>query len=703
MQFGAPQQPKTVPLIREELRLLSAANNTDGSPAWMLQDPINNKFYRIGWLDFEMLSRWELHLIDDIVQGVNNETTLDIDDQNVLNLVSFLNIHRLLQANTAAAVDQLINEAGRNKKAFLTQLVHHYLFFRIPLIKPQVLLAKCLPYLRWVFSPVTAFTVLMITLTGLFLVTRQWDTFKSTFVDQLSLSGAISFGVALVFSKCLHELGHAFTATRYNVRVAHMGIALLVMFPMPYTDTSESWKLTNPKQRLNIASAGIITELALAGIATLAWSLSADGAFKSALFFLATTSWVLTLLINVSPFMRFDGYFILSDLLDFPNLHERSTAIAKTWMRRTLLGFKEDYVEEFSTNKRRALTIFATITWLYRLTVFIGIAWLVYYFFFKVLGIILFVIELAWFVFLPIWKELTIWFVRRSEIKPSRILIGLLLIISLLILGLMPWQTSVRGHAWVHATQQTVIFTPTAGKLASLAKNGPVVIGQGLFSLSSPDIANDALRAQGLSDAREMEMRGLSGIENGEEQRAQLQSQQDKFNAEVKLYEDELSRMDLVAPFTGVLQDIDESLSVGTWVHPKQAMAVLINPQTWAADALVEEAQINRVQVGNKVKITIHNGSYHVFNGQVQEIDTTKVSTLPHNMLDVQHGGEIATLPNDKSVPVLGFYKVRIKFDQQPNLQKMTLANVSITTEAKAWLPNVFNRLAALFVRESGF
>ena len=95
--------------------------------------------------------------------------------------------------------------------------------------------------------------------------------------------------MALVFAKALHEMGHAVTATRYGVRVAHMGVALLVMFPMLYTDTSESWKISNPRQRLAIASAGIITELALAGLATLAWGLSPDGAIRSALFFLATT------------------------------------------------------------------------------------------------------------------------------------------------------------------------------------------------------------------------------------------------------------------------------------------------------------------------------------------------------------------------------------------------------------------------------
>ena len=100
-----------------------------------------------------------------------------------------------------------------------------------------------------------------------------------------------------------------------------MGIAFVVLWPMLYTDTGESWKLRSSRQRLAIASAGILCELSLAGLSTLGWALSDPGPLRNALLYLATTSWVLSLALNASPFMRFDGYFILSDLLDFPNLH----------------------------------------------------------------------------------------------------------------------------------------------------------------------------------------------------------------------------------------------------------------------------------------------------------------------------------------------------------------------------------------------
>ena len=700
---ATPARPTKVCALREELRLIPAANNVDGSPAWMIQDPINNKFYRIGWLDFELLLRWQQVDIQHIVDDTNNETTLDVDADNVHELVDFLGQNKLLQSNSAEAVNRLITEKNKQKQSAFNWLVHHYLFFRIPLIKPQVLLANILPYFRWLFSPITAFVVLAITLTGLFLVARQWDAFSSTFIEQLTIAGFLSYGLALMCTKFLHEFGHAITATRYGVRVGHMGIAMLVMFPMPYTDTSESWKLTDNKQRLHIAAAGIITELCLAGIATLAWSLSPDGAIKSALFFLATSSWLLTLAVNASPFMRFDGYFILSDLLDFPNLHERAGNLAKTWLRRTVLGVQDAWPENFSAKKRRTLILFSCITWAYRMLVFIGIAWLVYYLFFKVLGIILFLVEILWFIVIPIWRELAVWAKRRSEIKLNRIILSLTSIGVLIALGMAPWQTTVKGFGWVHANNQHIIYTPTAGKLVAMVKAGSVAQGQQIFTLNSPDIALEALKSEGLAQSREAELRSLSGQEDGESRRATLENQQDKFNAEVKLYKDELSRMDLTAPFAGTLQDIDDSLSIGTWVHPKNAMAVLIDPQSWIIDAMIEEAEISRVKLGDTAEIYLQDADFNKLVGKVTAIDTAKINTLPHPMLDAQYGGNIATLQGDKSIPTQGFYKVRVQFSQQPALNKMALAHVQIETQAKAWLPTIFERVAALLVRESGF
>lgn len=117
-----------------------------------------------------------------------------------------------------------------------------------------------------------------------------------------------------------------------------MGVAFLVLWPFLYTDTGEAWRLHDRRQRLTIVAVGLLCELAVTGLATLAWDLTGNQDARQVFFYLATTAWVLSLLVNASPFMRFDDYFLLSDLLD---LHERSFALARTALRNTLLGWDD--------------------------------------------------------------------------------------------------------------------------------------------------------------------------------------------------------------------------------------------------------------------------------------------------------------------------------------------------------------------------
>jgi putative peptide zinc metalloprotease protein len=698
-----------LPPLREELRLLPAAVNHDGSPAWMVQDPVNNRFFRIGWLDFEVLLRWTEGNARAVADSVSAETTLSADESDVGALLAFLEQHSLLKADTPQAADRLRKRALLLKQDPYDWLLHHYLFFRVPLVRPQLWLAKLLPFLAWVFTPAALFAIVGLTLTGIFLAARQWETFASTVVDHLTWSGLLGYSLALVFAKTLHEMGHALTATRYGVRVAHMGVAVLVMFPMLYTDTGESWKLTRPRQRLAIASAGIIAELALAGLATLAWSLAPEGSFKNAMFFLATTSWALTVLLNASPFMRFDGYFILTDLVDFPNLHERSGALARTWLRRSLLGFDEPWPERTPGLGNTLLIGFALATWFYRLIVFLGIALLVYYFFFKVLGIFLLGVELVWFIARPVATELRIWRKRRAEIRSNRKVTALALLVALFMLAVLPWQTHVHGVGWVHPERQQQIYSPLAGKLTALPNEGAVKQGQVVFALESPDLQISEKRAGSLATARATELLGLSGLPGGEERRSQVQTQQDLFLAEVRLFEGEQSRMQLAAPFSGVLSDLDPLLAVGVWVQPRQPLAVVLDPARWVVETYVPEAEITRVRVGDTARVHFGLRSAKVLTGSVQEVDAARTAALPHSMLDASTGGPIATLKpsaeerRPERAPRDALYRVRIRLDGAPPGQQMMLATVVISGEGHAWLPAIFSRVAAVAIRESGF
>ena len=466
----------TLPPLREDLRLHEAAAGKDGAPAWSIQDPVTNRFFRIGWLEFECLLRWPGDP-EQIARDIAATTPLAADKALVEDFARFLVQHHLVRPSPEG-VDKLAAQASAPGWRHWRWWLHHYLFVRIPLVRPDRWLARLLPFVRPLCSAPGLVIIGLASLLGIVLVARQWDTFTHGVMDILTPSGIFGFLLALVISKTFHELGHAFVSTHHGVRVAHMGVAFVVLWPMLYTDTSESWRLRSPRHRLAISSAGISVEMALAGLSTLAWALLSDGPLRQAMLYLATTGWVLSLALNASPFMRFDGYFIASDLLDFPNLHERSGAIARAWLRRKLLGWKEPDPEPVTPRQRRALVVFALFTWLYRLVVFAGIAVAVYLMFFKVLGIFLFAVEVIWFIVRPCWSEVAVWRKRWTEVLPGRrFLLWGLLLSGLLVLA-VPWALDVEAPAIAHPERQQAIYSPFAARVTALHPAGIADPGQ---------------------------------------------------------------------------------------------------------------------------------------------------------------------------------------------------------------------------------
>ena len=124
--------------------------------------------------------------------------------------------------------------------------------------------------------------------------------------------------------KILHELGHAYAARHFGARVPVIGLAFLVMFPILYTDTTDVWRIQEKRSRTLINGAGITVELCIAAISLLLWAFLPDGIFRSIAFFAATTSWAMSLFVNLNPWMRFDGYYLISDLLGVENLQKLS-------------------------------------------------------------------------------------------------------------------------------------------------------------------------------------------------------------------------------------------------------------------------------------------------------------------------------------------------------------------------------------------
>ncbi|MFT3802293.1 MAG: HlyD family efflux transporter periplasmic adaptor subunit [Burkholderiaceae bacterium] len=631
-----PSSPPWPPL-REELRIEPAAPDRDGSPAWHVCDPVRNSFYRIGWLEFECLLRWPHGDAGRIADAIAAGTPLHAERADVERFAAFLRRHQLVQSARPAP-----------PQAGWRWLLANYLFVRIPLVRPARLLAALRPFADVFYGRAWLALTVLAGLAGLALAGRQWDTVTARLEASMTVEGFAAFAVAIVASKLLHEFGHAMTATRHGVRVGHMGIALLVLWPMPYTDTGESWKLRRARDRFAIASAGIAAELMLAAWATLAWAFMPDGAVRDALFFLATTAWVATVAINASPFMRFDGYYMLCDLVDVPGLHERAGHEAKRMLRRLVMGLPEPTGEPLAPGRRRALAAFAFATWSYRLLLFVGIALLVYHAFFKALGLFLFAVEITVFILRPIANEARHWWRHRAEGSRQRQWAVGLLAAGAAIVVAIPWPTGIDAPGVLRAGIERPIYAPFSARLVALPvrEGQPVRAADVLAVLDAPVQGDQRDQAEAMAAAWNRAARGALGADDAPAARLALAEQQASvWRVERQAREAELSRLQLASPGDGEVRDIDPLLVPGSWIAPDRPIAVVVDGRRWRAEALVGERDRARLRPGTPATAIVVGRTTRL-DGRIVGIDGGPARRLPHALLAKPHGGPIALDPN---------------------------------------------------------
>ena len=637
-----------LPPLRQDLGLHAAPDAPDGSPAWTLHDPASNRFFQLSWPAFELLSRWSLGTPEAVLDAVRRETTLQLDDADLQGVLHMLAANHLLAAGTAQDTARLVAQAQAMKPSAARWLLKNYLSLRMPLVRPMRWLQRWSPWVAWAYRPGFWLAVALMAATGAALAARRWDEFVHTFVAYASPQGLVAIGLALGTAKVLHELGHAFTATRFGCRVPTMGVALLVLWPVLYTDTNEAWQLTSRRQRLAIGAAGMLAELALASAALLAWSVLPDtpgwAPLRSGAFLLATTTWLATLAINASPFMRFDGYFLLSDAVNMPNLHERAFATARWWLRERLFGWGDPPPEPMSPARRRGLVAFSALTWLYRLLLFFGIALLVFHAFFKALGALLMAVELGWFIFLPIARELRAWWGRRAELRWNHATrrSAVLAAASLAVL-FWPWQATVRVPGVLGALHAQGLYAPVAAQVDGRPPRLGLAVhaGQPLLQLRSPELQEELALAQVKADELRWQLDQQAFDEKLRDSGVALRHRWESAAAEVQGLQDQIDRLTLRAPFDARVAEVDDDAPRGTWVNAGESLLELVGPAGSKADVYLDEDALADLRPGEAATFVPSQTEAPRVHCRVSRVDAVPLGNLEQPGLASVHGGPI--------------------------------------------------------------
>jgi len=459
------------------------------------------------------------------------------------------------------------------------------------------------------------------------------------------------------------------------------------------------------------AGPGIQVELVLAVLATLLWNFLPDGPFRSACFIIATASWITSLFLNISPFMRFDGYYLLSDFLDIPNLQDRSFALGKWFLRKMVLGLDAPSPEYFKSSRHSLLITYAFLTWVYRLFVFTAIALTVYHMFFKVLGITLFAVEIAWFIVLPITRELNCWWGLRAEAGfiNRNVLISCAALLSMLALFFLPWNSNIQTSGIYTSKNRQRIYPPYAAQIKKIfVQNGQKVNkDEPLFELDIPQLRLQEKLARKKIHTLETQL-------NRQIAHSELLTPRQVIIEQITAAMTELAglkkisrQLIITSPINGTIADMDEALRQDLWINESKLLCQVVTPELKYIEGYIEEEMLAVVKTGNQGIFYGENLDFPPLKGLISKIYPTsqKALTIPY-LASIFDGQFPVTLSADNQlVSHTGLYKIIMTLQDASPIypNRIVRGKLVLKGQPESMFNRMKKRVMAVIIRESGF
>ena len=654
-----------MPALRQDLELIEAAPDINGARRWLIYDRLQHKFIAIGQAAYVLLRLWQAgQTLDALSRAAWDQHSETVPPADIAKFISFLQASRLTLEAPNGGWRALAGAAAKHRASWASHLLHTYLFFRIPLFRPERFLRATLPLVRPLGTRGFALLITLVGAAGLYLASREWDAFLATFAGVATLEGAALMAVAVMVVKLIHELGHGYVATAHGCRVPVLGVAFILGAPLLYCDVTDAWRLKSRKARLQIDTAGILADLAVACIATLLWAFLPPGLVKHFAFSLATAGWVLSLTMNLNPFMKFDGYHIASDFIGIENMQDRAMVIGRWRLREILFGLRAPPPEEMPPRVVLALTAYAWSLWLYRLVVFTGIALLVYGFFFKLAGLVLFAVEIGYFVIAPVLREIREWWkMRRAIASSGRVLMTAGALVALIGLLAVPLSSKVHIPAVLEAEQVARLYPALPAKISKIhvAHGDRVGDGAKLISLDSTDLAQDLHLNRLKAEVVAMRLdRGASDTTDREET-VVLEHELAALAEQRKGLERQQRELEIVAPFAGQIVELLPALHADRSLTPREAVVVVRGGNRGQVRGVLDERDVWRLKEGADAVFVPNDLNLPQVAVHIQSIALSAMATLDQVELAGSHGGRVADRLDARRqpVPVAAQYGVR--------------------------------------------
>lgn len=635
-----------------------------GAATWIVKDPLTLEHFHFSPEEYALLEmlRRRVSLAEMAREFARQFPPRTIKETEIWSFLSRLHEAGLLTSDAPGQGDELLRrrraERRRNWSLAWAQLTA----IRFRGMNPDAALTAIHRHAAWLFSRTALVLAGVIVLFAASILFGHFDEFRarlpelSVFADWRNL---VWLFLAIGVIKCLHELGHALACKHFGGEVPEMGVLLLVFLPTLYTDVTDAWRLPSKWQRIAVSAAGIGVELVIASVATIIWWYAQPGLVQLVALDVMLISTVNTLAINGNPLLRYDGYYILADLVESPNLWQRSRDALAAFTSRWLLGNRVDDDALVPARHRAWLTGYAVASKIYFVSVFAAIVWgLVVVLYPYHLESLAYVVGLTLVGSALVAPTMNLYHFarnpqRRRELKKGHAatVVSVALVVLVVILA-WPVNYYVRAPLVLLPTNAARIYATVDGTLAAALPAGKqVAANQTIAQLNNSVVQVDLARLTGEHQLARIR------LENLERLRGQDDAAGPKIPAARAMVADladqladrrrDAKRLTLTAPVDGTVIPVpstpprksndgrlptwtgnllDES-NQGALVEPGTLVCLVGDPQDLSAVLLVDDTNVPRLTAGQRVRLTLEQLPGTILTGEVLDIARHEVES----------------------------------------------------------------------------
>ncbi len=592
----------------------------------------------------------------------------------VIRLLGQLHMADALQCEVASDVEELLRRSAKYRRNKLLAVLLSPLSIKFPLLDPERLLSRTLPLYRPLFSWYGLLLWIGLVGYGLTLAGQHWSELTQDVVDRVLAAHNLAI-LLLTFPvlKAVHEFGHACAVKRWGGEVHEMGIMLLVMMPIPYVDASSASAFRARYQRVIVGLAGMLVELFVAALALIVWINVQPGPLRSVAYNVVLIAGVSTLFFNANPLLRYDGYYILCDLIEMPNLRVRASRYLVYLAERYVLGVRDAASPEATAGERAWCVSFGLASFVYRafLMVAIGLFIAGKYFF---IGVLLALWAVIGALVIPLVRGLY-FLLKHPRLQRSRLraitataaatgLVG-----ALLFWVPAPLWTQAEGVVWV--PDEAVVRAQTDGFVDTVlvASDAPVHRGDPILTLSEP-ILKTRLR---MLEAKleELQARYDSELVANRVRTNITRTELDAVQAELRRMQERAARLTVVSPAEGRLVIAREQDLPAQFVHQGQTLAFVIEERKLAARVIVSQQDVNLVRTRTeRVQVRISDNLGRIVPATIRREIPAATADLPSMALSVEGGGSTALDPREKTgaKALQKFFEFELELPAQPTV-----------------------------------